>query len=146
MDDYNDLVRQQTSYKEKRENKYKCESRDRLAKILKKKVETTMIGALSSVEENFSFLWEVDKDEMTPEQHMMHDLYQKVRSEILDKATLPGRDDVGALRLRHIVVKNQGPQAGHFMLNIEADAERTAHAEGVVPDLDVWVYMARGQA
>ena len=31
MDDYNDLVRQQTSYKEKRENKYKCESRDRLA-------------------------------------------------------------------------------------------------------------------
>lgn len=67
-------------------------------------------------------------------------------SEILDKATLPGRDDVGALRLRHIVVKNQGPQAGHFMLNIEADAGRTAYAEGVVLDLDVWVYMARGQA
>ena len=56
MDDYNELVRQQTDYKQKREGKYKCESRDRLAKILKKKVETTMIGALSSVEENFSFL------------------------------------------------------------------------------------------
>jgi hypothetical protein len=32
------------------------------------------------------------------------------------------------------------------MLNIEADAGRTAYAEGVVLDLDVWVYMARGQA
>ena len=92
MDDYNELVRQQTDYKKKREGKYKCESRDRLAKILKKKVETTMIGALSSVEENFSFLWEVDKDEMTPEQHMMHELYQKVRSEILDKGNAQARN------------------------------------------------------
>ncbi len=92
MDDFNELVRQQSDYKQKRENKYKCESKDRLTKILKKKIETTMIGALSSVEENFSFLWEVSKDEMTPEQRMMNDLYQKVRSEILDKGNAQARN------------------------------------------------------
>ena len=29
---------------------------------------------------------------MTPEQHMMHELYQKVRSEILDKGNVQARN------------------------------------------------------
>jgi hypothetical protein len=40
-------------YKKARELKYKVDSKDRLAKILKKKIQTTMIGALSTIEENF---------------------------------------------------------------------------------------------
>ena len=56
MEDFNELVRQQSDYKKKREDKYKTDSRERLSKILKKKVETTMIGALSSVEEHMGFL------------------------------------------------------------------------------------------
>jgi transcription termination factor Rho len=78
-------------YKQIREEKYKQDSRDRLAKILKKKVETTMIGALASVEQNFGFLWNTD-GEMTPEQAKMFDLYQKVRSEILDKGNSQSRN------------------------------------------------------
>ena len=57
MADFNDLIRQQAEYKEVRQEKFKNDSRVRLSKILKKKVETTMIGALSSIEEHFSFLW-----------------------------------------------------------------------------------------
>ena len=40
MEDFNELVRQQSDYKKKREDKYKTNSRERLSKILKKKVET----------------------------------------------------------------------------------------------------------
>ena len=57
MDEFNELIRQQKGYKSVREDKFKHDSKHRLSKILKKKVETTMIGALSSVEEHFSFLW-----------------------------------------------------------------------------------------
>lgn len=91
MDNYDDIIKQQSEYKKIREEKYKYDSKDRLSKILKKKVETTMIGALSSMEEHFGFLWN-NKGELTPEQQMMYDLYQRVRSEILDKGNTQARN------------------------------------------------------
>jgi hypothetical protein len=91
MDNYNDIVRQQSEYKKVRDEKYRHDSKDRLSKILKKKVETTMIGALSSIEEHFGFLWS-GKSELTPEQQMMYDIYQRVRSEILDKGNAQARN------------------------------------------------------
>lgn len=92
MADFNDLIRQQAEYKEVRQEKFKNDSRVRLSKILKKKVETTMIGALSSIEEHFSFLWTPTQGDMTPEQQIMFDTFQKVRSEILDKGNTQSRN------------------------------------------------------
>lgn len=92
MDDFNKLIREQSEYKSAREDKYKLDSKDRLAKILKKKVETTMIGALSSIEDHFSFLWESQDSDLTNEQKIMYDLFQKVRSEILDKGNSQSRN------------------------------------------------------
>ena len=92
MAGFDDLIRQQSEYKNLRDDKYKNDSKHRLSKILKKKVETTMIGALSSIEEHFSFLWSSDNPEMTPEQKMMYDTFQKVRSEILDKGNTQARN------------------------------------------------------
>ena len=57
MENFDELIRSQQKYKDARDTKYRSDSKDRLSKILRKKVETTMIGALSSVEEHFSFLW-----------------------------------------------------------------------------------------
>tara|TARA_E500000075_G_C6692037_1_gene175744 strand:- start:166 stop:495 length:330 start_codon:yes stop_codon:yes gene_type:complete len=75
-------------YKKIREDKYKLDSKDRLSKILKKKIQTTMIGALSSVEEHFGFLWEGEgKDKAA-----MQELYQEIRSEILDKGNNQARN------------------------------------------------------
>jgi hypothetical protein len=68
-------------YTSVREEKYNTQSKERLSKILKKKIETTMIGALSSLEENFKFLWENN----TAQKQEMFEIYQKIRSEILDK-------------------------------------------------------------
>tara|TARA_Y100001938_G_C8046892_1_gene409433 strand:- start:875 stop:1237 length:363 start_codon:yes stop_codon:yes gene_type:complete len=92
MEEFNDLIRQQKEYKSLREDKYKYDSKTRLSKILKKKVETTMIGALSSIEEHFAFLWTNDSGDLSPEQKIMYDTFQKVRSEILDKGNTQARN------------------------------------------------------
>lgn len=92
MEEYNNLIRQHSEYKHTREDKYKYESKDRLSKILKKKVETTMIGALSSLEEHFGFLWTNENGKLTPEQKVMLDIYNRVRSEILDKGNSQARN------------------------------------------------------
>jgi hypothetical protein len=92
MEDFNKLIREQSEYRSARDDKYKLDSKNRLSKILKKKVETTMIGALSSIEDHFSFLWESQDSELTNEQKIMYDLFQKVRSEILDKGNTQARN------------------------------------------------------
>jgi hypothetical protein len=89
---YDELIRKQSEYKQQREDKYRQDSRERLSKIIKKKVETTMIGALSSIEEHFSFLWNGGDGAMSPEQKIVYDAFQRVRSEILDKGNIQARN------------------------------------------------------
>ena len=84
MENFDEFIRNKSQYREARSEKYKYDSKDRLSKILKKKVQTTMIGAISSIEDNFSFLWSAEDSEMTQEKKFMYETFQKVRSEILD--------------------------------------------------------------
>jgi 2-methylfumaryl-CoA hydratase len=58
-------------------------------------------------------------------------------SQILEKAELPGRSDVGALRTRLVAVKNQDCAA--FPLK----KENGEHADGVILDLDIWLVLPR---
>ena len=92
MENFDDLIRNKSEYKDARSERYKYDSKDRLSKILRKKVETTMIGAISSLEDHFSFLWAAQDSEMTEEKKFMFDLFQKVRSEILDKGNSQARN------------------------------------------------------
>ena len=92
MENFDKLIREKSEYQSVREDKFRNDSKERLSKILRKKVETTMIGALSSVEEHFSFLWTSDNNSLTPEQQIMFDTFQKVRSEILDKGNIQARN------------------------------------------------------
>ena len=50
-----------------------------------------MIGALSSIEEHLSFLWE-SEGSLSKAQQEMYDTYQKIRSEILDKGNTQARN------------------------------------------------------
>lgn len=80
-------------YKKIRDLKYKNESKERLSKILKKKIQTTMIGALSTLEENFGFLWgDGSNQPLTEEQETLKNIYNKVRSEILDRGNNQARN------------------------------------------------------
>jgi 2-methylfumaryl-CoA hydratase len=58
-------------------------------------------------------------------------------SEILEKAEIAGRSDVGALRIRLVAVKNQDCAA--FPLKTEAGD----YADGVILDFDAWVVLPR---
>ena len=57
-------------------------------------------------------------------------------SEILEAAELPGRDDVGALRVRLVATKNRG--CADFPLR-----EGEAYHPSVVLDFDMWVLLPR---
>ena len=92
MDNFDEFIRNKSRYKEARSEKYKYDSKDRLSKILKKKVQTTMIGAISSIEDHFAFLWTAEDSEMTTEKKFMYETFQKVRSEILDKGNTQARN------------------------------------------------------
>lgn len=84
--EFHSLIKQKRDYKKAREAKYKDDSKTRLGAIMKKKIETTMIGALSSFEKHFKFLWENENgSELTEDQQYMKTLYTECRSEILDK-------------------------------------------------------------
>ena len=58
-------------------------------------------------------------------------------SEVLEKAELPGRQDIGAMRVRLAGVKNRN--CSDFPLRM-ADG---AYAEGVILDLDMWLVLPR---
>jgi 2-methylfumaryl-CoA hydratase len=58
-------------------------------------------------------------------------------SEVLEKAEVAGRTDVGALRTRLVAVKNRDC-ADHPLKN-----EKGEYADGVILDLDAWVLLPR---
>ena len=92
-DSYAELVRKSEKYKTDKTNKYKEVSKDRLLKISKKKIQTTMIGALSTIEKHFGFLWGHESgQELTPEQEHVKQLIDEVRSEILDRGNNQARN------------------------------------------------------
>tara|TARA_R110000851_G_scaffold120544_2_gene248949 strand:+ start:4747 stop:5142 length:396 start_codon:yes stop_codon:yes gene_type:complete len=92
-DSYAELVRKSDQYKSDKADKYKDVSKQRLLKMSKKKIQTTMIGALSTVEKHFGFLWgHTGEEPLTPEQEHLKELYDLVRSEILDRGNNQGRN------------------------------------------------------
>ena len=83
MDDCSNYLKKSFEFKQKREERQKELSKDRLLSAAKKKVQTTMIGSLSTVEKYFGFLWDVENP--TPEQNQLKDFFEDLRSEILDR-------------------------------------------------------------
>lgn len=83
---FSELSNMVKKHKNDKEERFKDSSKKRLYKIASKKVQTTMIGALSSIENHFGFLWgHQEGEEKTPEQETMRELFEEVRAEILDR-------------------------------------------------------------
>ena len=92
-DSYAEMIRKSDKYKIDKAKKYQDVSKDRLLKISKKKIQTTMIGALSTLEKSFGFLWgHESSEELTPEQEHLKEIYDEVRSEILDRGNNQARN------------------------------------------------------
>jgi 2-methylfumaryl-CoA hydratase len=63
-------------------------------------------------------------------------------SEVLDKAEIPEHDEVGALRLRLVGVKNLDLRSEPFPLKVERDGKQAYHHH-VVLDIDYWVLIPK---
>ena len=83
----NNFLQKSLDLKQAREERYKEVSRDKLFKASKKKIQTTMIGALSTIEEQFGFLWgfDISEEQRTPEQKKIHEIYEEAHAQILDR-------------------------------------------------------------
>lgn len=58
---------------------------ERLKFYMERRIETTMIGALARIEQNFGFLWGHNKDgELTREEERFADIWDFTRNEILN--------------------------------------------------------------
>ena len=92
-DSYAEMIRKSDNFKADKTNRYKEVSKDRLLKVSKKKIQTTMIGALSTVEKHLGFLWgHESSEELTPEQEHLKEIYDEIRSEILDRGNNQARN------------------------------------------------------
>lgn len=84
--DYDNFIKKSINLKNIREERRKEVSKDTLFKSCKKKIQTTMIGALDSVEKSFGFLWGLEgSEDMSPEQKHLKEIYEEARAKILDK-------------------------------------------------------------
>lgn len=75
-------------------------SHDRLERIASQKIKTTMIGAIASIEQHLGFL--LDEEESG---HNNTELFNKLRSEILDKGNQQIRNLSKELKLYDISMK-----------------------------------------
>lgn len=80
-----DELSQYLKIKQLREQRHKDISKEKLLKMAKKRIQTTMIGALYSIEETFGDLWENND--------VLREAFEELRSEILDR----GNNQIRAL-------------------------------------------------
>lgn len=76
------------------ENKaYRENSKKKLSGNIKKKFETTIIGALAAFEGSFGYLWGHGKDisDLTPEELSFREIWNATRSAVLDNGNSNSR-------------------------------------------------------
>jgi len=66
--------------------------------ILRKKIETTMIGALARFEDGFGDVWGYNTENPTQEQIRNRIIWDKIRNEILDHGNNQLRKGISELR------------------------------------------------
>lgn len=89
-------INKQRKYEEKlRQQEYNQLSKERLFAIIKKKLQTSFIGSIYEVEEELGFLWgdKKNKKDMTENQQKYFDIFQIMRTNILNK----GNDQIRAV-------------------------------------------------
>ena len=69
---------------------------ERLQFYMKKRIQTTMIGAIARMERHFGHLWGQDKNEedLTPEEEKFADMWDFTRNEILNHGNKQMREVV----------------------------------------------------
>ena len=84
--EYSRMRKQVDDAKRVNREKFEASSKKRLTTNVKKKFDTTMIGALARFEEYFGALWGMglDEHELNPEEQIWRERWELVRKEVLD--------------------------------------------------------------
>lgn len=92
--EYDNFLKDSIKYKKARDERSKEASHESLSKVAKKKIQTTMIGSLSDIENYFGFLWGFNETEgeLSPEQKHIKEIYEEVRAKILDRGNTQIRE------------------------------------------------------
>ena len=77
MDNFGDYIKKTYEFKKVKEQREKDISKERLLNAAQKKIQTTMIGSLSSIEKHLGFLLENEP--------RLKEVFDELRSEILDR-------------------------------------------------------------
>ena len=91
---YGDLVSKNRYAKKLRNDSQEKSAQSQLTRHVTKKIKTTMIGALDSFEKAFGEVWGHDEEQgnLTDDQLDMRELWEEVRTEILDRGNAQMRD------------------------------------------------------
>lgn len=90
MENFDEMVRIAAERKRAKDEAFKDVSNHKLYQAAKKKILTTMIGAIDSIEKRFGFLWSGEK--LSKEQQEMKLLFDELRSDILDRGNTQMRN------------------------------------------------------
>jgi transcription termination factor Rho len=83
---YKTLIQLKREQEGQRKARYKSDCKQRLKTIINKKIQTTMIGALDTIEKNLGFLWaQNDSGYMSEDAKYFRGIYEIIRQEILDR-------------------------------------------------------------
>jgi len=120
MDDYYEMKKVSQMAKKISTTKFQNNSRNRLMNNIKKKFNTTMIGALAAFEEEFGELWGngMSLDDLTQDQLEERERWERVRSQVLDNGNDQSRSSMEEISqytvswnryvTKFVVQKNQG--------------------------------------
>lgn len=86
--DFAKMVRHQQQRNVQASENFRHQSKNRLKQSIRKKLETTMIGAIAAIETKFGFLWGENKckDKLTERELYLLNLKDELRTEILNKS------------------------------------------------------------
>jgi hypothetical protein len=119
-EEYTNFLKQSLDLRSTREERNRDLSKDKLFKAAKKKIQTTMIGALSTLEGSFGFLWGFDaaEEDKTLEQKKVYEIYEEARAQILDRGNTQIRNlesefvNYDIVRKKHYITLPVKPKTG----------------------------------
>ena len=119
-EEYTNFLKRSLDLRSTREERNRDLSKDKLFKAAKKKVQTTMIGALSTLEGSFGFLWgfDVAEEDKTLEQKKVYEIYEEARAQILDRGNTQIRNlesefvNYDIVRKKHYITLPVKPKTG----------------------------------
>ena len=81
--------------------------KDNVMKICEKAIKTTMIGAISSLEDSLGHLWAHESIPSNEQEQYMKEIFTKIRSEILGNGNDQIRNVITELENYNITQKNK---------------------------------------